>query len=873
MTAPTRLIISSSPTGLQTYEKPFLIDNNAFPTLENALCYRKRLIKKPGSRQLGRLAREIGTTAASPFSAFILPIPATIGSLSFSIGAVVLTDPGDATPPVVPANLLSSDPAYSGTFNRATGEVIINFPVIAPTLVFFLPGLPVMGIEEFESDKSPNTQIDFPINVYFDTIYSYIFNGVSFTDNSFYKISGSLVTWHGADFQQFDSSNYYRAMWVTNNVPGAQFMQISNVTAVGGPPSSQVLVTTTIPNNFVAGDKIFFNEIQGMTQLNGVTGTVDAAVVVPANPFLVDVPTNTYSAYVSGGILQSLIRDVLGPGGFGDGIRWYDGQGPGGLGFVNFTPPLTSINPPTGSVITYLVGARIIIPFGNRLLAIGTFEATSAEILAGSFGTYYGNRIRYCEVTATPFYSNILPATLPPNSFEPNAWASNIQGFGGFIDLDTTERIITAAVTQGSLILGLEASQRRLSNTGIETDPFSLQLINPDYGSAGTHAIIPMDKGILTAGEYGFIIASSYDAKRFDEKIIQQIFQINPTSNGFERICGGRDFVNEVIYFSYPGIFDPVDKSGSIFPDTTLVFNYRENSFAIWYESATTYGLIKEQQKTWSALTTFTWATWDLPWNNPATTSIYPFVGFGTPQGFVLVKWANESTNDSSIMIQAISAQNPDSTYSINSVNHNLFVGAYVGFLPPNTATPSFIGAVAHLGDGNSTNPDSVFSVNFDSNVTPGQIASIIPGTWEVSIVDQPFIQTKQFPNSWQDARKTRIGAQKYFLDTTEFGEFTSQILGSQSPVPLNDNTAAYPLSGVISNAIVRTRPDDSLGINGGQSQQTQIWHRLASSCIGDTVQLQFLFSDAQMRNVDIATSPWALHMVILDLYPSRTLA
>lgn len=866
MIPPNRLVISSISTGLQTFDKPWLLNNDAFPNLDNALCWRKRLIKKTGSAQLGRLERSLGNTGVSPFTATISPAPLIDGISSFQIGSAVLTDATISGGGMI--NLISSDSNYSGTLDRTTGALSISFTIAPPpTAVQYIPGLPVMGIEEFESDNTASAPIDFPQNVYFDTVYSYVFNGVIFTDNSFYKISGAPVFWSGADYQQFDSTNYYRALWVTNNNPGAQFLQITNIAQVGGPPQTQLDVTTAVANNLQVGDVVFFNEVAGMTEVNGVTGTV----AVPGNPVRITVPSNTYSNYTSGGILQSLTRNVS--TGFGDGIRWYDGQGPGSTGFVNFTPPLASINPAPGVTITYLVGARILIPFGNRLLAIGPFEATSSEILAGSSGTYYGNRIRYCEVTATPFYANILPITLPAGSFEPNAWASDIQGFGGFIDIDTTQRIITAEVTQGSLIMGLESEQRRMSITGIEADPFSLQLINPDYGSAGTHATIPMDKGILTAGEYGFIVASSFDAQRFDLPIIQQIFQVNPSSNGYERICGGRDFVNEVIYFSYPSIFDPVDASGSIFPDTTLVYNYREQSFALWYESPTTYGLIKEQQQTWSALTSFTWENWDLPWNSPATVSTYPFVGFGTPQGFIMLKWANESTNDSSIMIQDISTLNPDDTYSITSVNHNLFPGAYVGFLPSGAATPSFIGYVAHLGDGNSANPDKIFSVNFDTSdptVLPG---NIIPGTWEVSIVDQPFIQTKQFPAAWSDARKTRIGAQKYFLDKTEFGEFTVNILGSQSPLPLNNSTVANQLPSLISNAIVRTRPDDSLGLNDNAQAQDQIWHRLASSCIGDTIQLQIIFDDAQMRKVNIATAPWVLHSIILDLYPSRTLA
>jgi len=870
MTAPSRLVISSIAAGLQTNEKPFLIGNDAFPVLENALCWRKRLIKKPGSDKLGQLQREIGTTGASPFTANIAPIPFPnnvnnnqYGTSQFLIGSVVLTD-ADISAGAV-STLVSSDPTYSGTLNRVTGALSITHPAIAATSVQFIPGLPVMGIEEFESAQSPSTPIDFPVNIYFDTVYSYSLNGTIFVDNSFYRVTTAPIWWSGTDFQQFDSSNYFRAMFVTNNSAGSFVFAIASIGAGANPTVTLTLPAGITDMRLQTGDVVFFNETTGAGAGN-INLKAFSITRTGVNTFTIVVGASAINAGT--GVVFPLTRLITLDTGIsaqiGDGIRWYDASG-----FSNFAPPLDNLST---TASTYLVGARIVIPFGNRLLAIGTFEATSAQIAAGT-SIYFANRIRYCQVTATPFYANS-----PTNvGFEPLAWVSNIQGFGGFIDLDTTERIISAAITQGSLILGLESAQRKLTNTGIETDPFVSQVINPDFGTAGTHSIIPMDKGILTVGEYGFITTSSYDAKRFDLPIIEQIFQLSPDGNGFERISGGRDFVNEVIHFSYTAIFNPDDGDANptYFPDTTLVYNYREGSFSIWYESVTTYGLIKSSIATtrWAALTDFTWASWDTPWNAlPNSSSTYPFVAFGTPQGFIMLKWANRSTNDSSMVIQDIVA-NADGTYTITSVNHNLFAEMYVGFTLRNTKSPSFIGKIANLGDQLFANPTSKITVNFDTSdptVLPG---NIVPGTWQMSIIDQPFIQSKQFQLAWSNAQKTRIGAQKYFLDTTVNGEFTVDILGSQSPDSLNSSTFANPQPSLISNAIVRTRPDDSLGINSFQRSQTQIWHRLASSCIGDTVQLQMSFNDTQMRSVPIATSPWVLHSIILDLYPSRTLA
>lgn len=854
MTSPSRLVISEIMGGQQTYEKPFFLQNDTFPTLINALCWRKRLMKKPGSQLLGQLRRQIGTTTGGTFTTKINPVPLSHGVSKFQIGNVVLVD-GDISVNDV-ANLTSNTLGYTGQLDRGInaitgGTVTINLPVILSTPVYYYPGIPVMGIEQFESDKSPNTQIDFPTNVFFDTTYSYQYDGTNFFDVSFYKVTGHSVYWTGLDYQQFDSTNYYRAMFVTNNKPGMQFVTISAISA-----AATASITTSVNHNLTTGDIVFINETTGTDKgnLNGHSFTV---TVTGANTFTV--PASTAGGIGNVGIVQYMTQ--LSPTSTGDGIRWYDGDPLGGnaphtLGWVNFAPPLDNLQ---SSSTTYLLGARIIIPFGNRLLAIGTYEDTSAN---ASSPAYYGNRIRYCEVSSTPFYSLPVPNTIPTTSVEPNAWASNIQGFGGFVDLDTTERIISATITQGALILGLEREQRRVSLTGIETDPFSIQIINPEYGTAGTHAVVPMDKSIVTAGEYGFLMTSSYDAKRFDEKIIDQIFQVNQTNNGYERICGGRDFVNEVIYFTY---YSDSAVSSNKFPDTTVVYNYREGSFSTWYETFTTYGLYKNSTaQTWTKYFE-PWATWTTAWQDLGSDRYSkPLVAAGTPQGYVMTKWAESSFNDPSLFIQAISINADGITYTITSPNHNLYGGAYIGFWPgiPSTGTPiqSFNGSVDRIIDINQ------FVVTFGPGAAP---ASIVPGVWQMSIVDQIDILTKQFQFAWSANKKTRIGAQKYFLDTTANGEFIVNIYGSQSLVSLDDPSSAS----IISSNIVRTRPDDSLGLNDNAATQQQIWHRLPSSAIGDTVQLEFTLSNDQMLNVNVSTAPWTLYATVLDLYPSRMLA
>jgi hypothetical protein len=875
---PTRIVISEITGGMNTYDPVFLLDNISFPQLINALCYRKRIIKKTASSRLGRLQRTITSTGSNPImtldgsgdgsanlvSLFSLEATSSIapGSISFTDGTNTFTEPA------TPDGTLVGTPGGTGTINYATGAITITGgdpgQMLTGTFGYY-PGLPCLGIESFESDKTPTAQIDFPVNVFFDQTYAYQFNG-TFYDVSFYKGTGNPVTWTGQNYQQFFSSNYYRAMFVTNNKPGMQFGWVHSC-ADQGPSTTITMVIYNYQKGglgyaplttLVVNDYLFFNQGLGTTftpnmnsgYVSDATGSASGTYVIT---FATSQTTNTYTA--DSALCQLMTN---GSSGIGDGIRWYDGDptGMSMLGWVNFAPPLDDKK---NASTPYLIGARMILPFGNRLLAIGTFEATSAQIATP---TYYGNRIRYCEVTATPFYSLPIPDTLPPPNVEPNAWISNIQGFGGFVDLDTTQRILSASVTQGSLILGLESEQRRMSLTGVETDPFNTSVINPEYGSVGTFAIIPMDQGILTVGEYGFLSTSSYDSKRFDEKIIDQIFSISAVNNGFDRICGGRDFKNEVIYFTFPS---QNSDASNIYPDQTVVFNYREGSFALWLETFTTYGLYKIQTgETWSHYYT-PWKSWDIKWADLGGDQyVEPFVAGGTPQGFVMLKWDSDnagSFNQSSMYIKAITVSG--STATITSPSHNLNSGLFVGFWDgiPGIGSMQFIGQVSSIVDIDN------FVVTFDASGIPG---NIVPGIWEMSIVDQINILTRQFPVAWTNAKKTRLGAQKYFLDTTTEGEFTVNLLGSQSPIPLNgpSDTPLY-----IFSQTVRTRPDASLGLSDNTQSQAQIWHRLAANAIGDTIQLQMTMSDAQMYNIPIATSPWVLYSIILDVYPSRTLA
>ncbi len=138
----------------------------------------------------------------------------------------------------------------------------------------------------------------------------------------------------------------------------------------------------------------------------------------------------------------------------------------------------------------------------------------------------------------------------------------------------------------------------------------------------------------------------------------------------------------------------------------------------------------------------------------------------------------------------------------------------------------------------------------------------------------QPLIKTKQFPVYWQEGRKVRVGVQKYLLDATDEGQVTLNIGLSQDPDSVYNRDPIVPDPNATNNSLIYSQilytcPElGNLGLTPANynlqmptaATQSQIWHRVNTSLIGDTFQLGITLSDAQMRNLDHATAEIVLH-------------
>ncbi len=914
-----KIIVGPINQGLRNDREPFVIDNDSFPTLINAYQWRGRVLRKRGTSLLGRLTRFFNSTNASYGSTTTITLAAITGAGNLLTGFSLQTN-GNIVPGSVTITVglnVYTDPAMDGTLspsgsiNYATGAIaIVAEAGNAASAVFrYYPGLPVMGLEDLiiPTQASVGTMA-------FDTVYSYVINNTSpysIYDVSFYKnpttgtypgyvrkTDSTPTTWNGQDYQQFWTVNYQGALWATNgiNIPfsitniGMQFKPIVTVTVLT--PTTATL--NIIAHGLVVGDFVFINEVTTTTGINFQTGYVTA--VIDPNNVTVTFPNATLATNGAGGIAQYLTSrsDAT-----KDCLRFYDGDPTDGSatnpvlngvrGWVNFAPPLSSANFSIGNLSAakyYLVGARMILPFKDRLLFFGPVVQTSSA----NTQVYLEDTIIYSQ-NGTPYYTAsftgdpllgttvFTPILVPDNQVAtPSAYFEDSTGFGGFITAGIRQPIITASSNEDVIIVGFGGNtQTKLVYSGSDLIPFNFYLINTEYPSNSTFSIINMDQGVITRGDRGFIITSQTQAQRIDLPVPDEAFQIKLTDNGAERVCAQRDFIKEWVYFTYNSNQQRTTSPPFKFPDKTLFYNYRDDSWAVFSESYTTYGSFRKSTGyTWATIGEVfpTWSEWNDPWNAGSTTLLQPQIIAGNQQGFVIFR--DDGTGEAnSLSVTSFSGN------TVTSPNHNLNTGDYITFSGSlGTVGTQVNGKIFSVGPSPTAN---TFTLN------PPISAGTYLGRGVIKRMPVPFIQTKQFPVAWGIGRKTRLGPQKYLLTATEDSQITLLIFLSQNRDNPYNSGPIYPLPNSVNNSLIYstvlyTCPESTnLGLTPANInlqmvtgvEQEQIWHRKNTSLLGDTVQVGFTLSDVQMRDEEFTSqfSEIELHGFILDVSPSQLLA
>lgn len=719
--------------GLKTNKKPLYIPDQAFQFLENAYAFRDRVKLREGLKFLGRLQRvltsqSLGLTVGGPATIDFPNIFTTLlitgenpeinpGTLVITVGApdtASFTDNGDGT-----FTVTGSGVAAGSFVNYATGHVVLNFTVliggaaITANLGYF-PSLPTMGIPSREIAALNDEQ-----TILFDTKYAYIWTGTEF--NEF--IPGT--TWAGTDSDFFWSTNYRgiepqdRLFFTTNFVndaadpirytdgitwtdfsPVLSATQAQNI-AIGTISGNGTTFVATLPNPpiipssvtiTVAG--ITFTDPTGSGTLTGTglnSGTINytsGAIVLNFNPTInfsgaitnittavnaqvtsanhhlttgaeititgvtgtIDVEVNDKNFTITFVDANNFLLNATTTGVYTSGGSW------------TLTLASQTVNASFETGTQFLFQARVLIPYFGRLLALNVWEGNTIASSSNIF-----NRCRFSQV-GSPIDSN--------------AWRSDIFGRGGFLDAPTNEAIVSATFLNNTLIVFFERTTWQLRYVGEYGLPFIWERIASDLGSESTFSSVLFNQNLLAIGDKAIIGADSNSVQRIDLDIPDQIFAFQNANNGVKRVQGIRDYQKELVYWCYADSRSQSTPGTAItYPNSVLIFNYRNNTWSIFRDNVTEFGTIQlSSDVTWDSQTVF-WDSEIVTWDDTDTQSRFPLIISGNQEGFINFYQIQGSqgtplvnlNEQPSLSVTGVSF--PSNILTLTVLNHNLSTG------------------------------------------------------------------------------------------------------------------------------------------------------------------------------------------------------
>jgi len=345
-----------------------------------------------------------------------------------------------------------------------------------------------------------------------------------------------------------------------------------------------------------------------------------------------------------------------------DGTTWYD--------FYDDASPTTVTPWAQIDATTFLTNFLSMLPFRGRMVTFNTWEGTNA-----TNSLNYSNRIRWATI-GNPF----IPYDAGPPA--KGSWRDDIRGQGGFLDIPTSEDIVSVGFVRDNLVIYCERSTWQLRYTGRSIAPFQIEKVNSELGGSGAFSSVQFDTSLVGIGDKGIVECDSYKSQRIDIKIPDYVFDFQVGNNGSARVHGIRDFINRLAFWTtaisseYQPNLSPSEK---IFPNQRLVYNYENDSWALFNDSLTTVGNYQEQSNITWLNTPISWINYRFSWIGSPVQGIPEIVG-GNQQGFV--EYLDQTINgDVSLYIQGIlgnATVGPPITgtaTSITSPNHNMRTG------------------------------------------------------------------------------------------------------------------------------------------------------------------------------------------------------
>ncbi len=485
---------------------------------------------------------------------------------------------------------------------------------------------------------------------------------------------------------------------------------------------------------------------------------------------------------------------------------------------------------------SFVASARIIIAFKNRLLLLNTVEQNAA-----GDNSAYVNRLRY-SFNGNPFAAN---AWLQPKNTN-----GGLNGAGaGFIDAPTEEAIVSAEFIKDRLLVFFERSTWELVYTTNQVLPFVWQKINTELGSEATFSTVPFDKVVLAIGNTGVHACNGANVERIDNKIPDTVFDIFDKATGVARVAGIRDYFTEMVYWTFP---QGNQIATQPFPTGVLVYNYKNNSWALNDDTITCFGYFEQQLAlTWQNWTQ-TWEQSTFQWDGGDIQAQFRQVIAGNQEGFVYLIDTDIARNCPSRQITNMVRSSGNIVLTI--IDHMFSVGDYVAI--ENAQGVTLFQSIYEV------NAITQNTITFRANTFAGTYT----GAGTAAKVSNIIIKSKQWnPYITQD-RNVFLAKIDFCVVRTPSGQITVDYFPSSSEVSLV--TDGIATTAIVGNNILETAAYTAVNF---EQFQERLWHPIYFQGEGQFIQLQMYMSPLQMLTRNIAWADFQLEGMTLYTMPTSS--
>ena len=785
--------IKAPSTGLVRNRPEFILPDDAFPVLENAYLFREKILRKYGTEFLGRLQRDFVeipffNTGASPWTFNLLVVSGYVSTTNNA-------NPGQVTTKYA-HGLTTGDSVFISGIVGATGyNTNSPFTVTVNSTTTFTVGADAAAYGAYVSggywisNRSLATATTSPLEsnaeIVPGSVILVIGGTITLTDQG----DGTLTSVTPGNS---GTINYVTGSVTITHTAG---VGISTVLTYSYNPALPVMGLPTQETGFINNENtLAFDQKYCYTFASGAWKEYIPGTVWSGENYELFYSQNYWNN--AAGRLFWVTNFNTGIG--GDPVRYTDT-----VSWVNFNPAVDATN----SLWQFLA----MTPFRNRMVVFNTFEGTT---FAGA--AQYPQRIRWSAL-GSPIDSN--------------AWRDDINGKGDYIDIPTSQNIVGIGFVRDNLVIFCERSTWQLRWTGRNITPFQLEKVNTELGAESTFSSVQFDTSLIGIGDKGIIECDSFQSRRMDVKILDLIYQFNNQNNGLQRVYGIRDFVHKTAYWVYP-----TAANNPIFPNRRLVYNYENDSWAIFIDSLTCLG-------TYQPNTSPTWNNANSTWNNYNQTWIgepafIPDIVGGNQQGFVMIL-DERVMNSQSLSITGITGS-ASAAIEIEVINHNLESNDFIQINNIPTGTP-----FALILNGNNYRVQ-VLDVNTLALYTyQSSTNSFIPqtgtdGTYigggTVSVRDNFSVTSKKF-NYLQDGQNIQLGYVDVMTNLTSQGEISLNVYVNYSD---SESVNQSPNTDPFFNQVVPTYNAQS----PGSSKNIQ---RVYCNVRGTFITIEWTFSNAQM--------------------------